>query len=62
MKVILTLAILLFIVTVAVSSLVLFLNEAYVLSAVLHVISFVSLSLLIKYTGINVLNTETHAQ
>jgi hypothetical protein len=62
MKAILTLATLLFIVTSAVSSAALFLKEAYVLSAVLHIIAFVSLSLLIKSTGINVLNTETHAQ
>lgn len=62
MKAILTLATLLFIVTSAVSSAVLFLNEAFVLSAVLHIVAFVSLSLLIKSTGINVLNTEEHAQ
>jgi hypothetical protein len=58
MKAILTLVTLLFIVTFAVTSAVLYLNEAFVLSAVFHTISFFSLSLWIKSTGINLVNTE----
>jgi hypothetical protein len=58
MKAIFTFVALLFIVSSAVGSAVLYLNEAFVLSATLHVISFLSLSLWIKSTGINLIDTE----
>jgi hypothetical protein len=61
MKAIFTFVTLLFIVTSAVSSAVLYLNEAFVLSAAMHIISFLSLSLWIRSADINFLNTEKHA-
>ena len=61
MKAIFTFVTLFFIVTTAVSSAVLYLNENYILSAALFIISFLSLTLWIK-SAMNVVNTEKHAQ
>ena len=58
MKAILTLATLLFIVTTAVSSAALYLNENYILSGALCIVSIVSVALLIKSTGMNAINSE----
>jgi|GEM_PF-6932885 len=61
MKAILTFITLLFIVTTALSSAVLFLNENYVLSGSLCISTVLSVSLCINYSGVNVLDTENHA-
>jgi hypothetical protein len=58
MKAIFTFATLVFIVVSAVGSAVLFLNNSFVLSAGLHIVSFLSLSLWIQSTGMNLFNTE----
>jgi hypothetical protein len=62
MKAILTLVALLMIVTTAVGSAFLYLNDNYVTSGALVIICFLSLSLWIKSTGVNVVNSEKHAQ
>ena len=62
MKAILTFVTLLFIVTIAVSSAVLFQNENYVLSASLCMSTVLSVSFCINFAGMNVLNTENHVQ
>ena len=58
MKAILTFVTLLFIVTIAVSSAVLYLNENYILSGSLCISTVLSVSLCINYAGVNVLNLE----
>jgi hypothetical protein len=58
MKAILTFATLLFIATSAVSSAVLYLNGAFLFSAAMHVIAFLSLSLWINSAAVSGLNTE----
>jgi hypothetical protein len=58
MKAIFTFVTLLFIVVSAIGSAVLYLNDAFILSAGLHVVSFLSLSLWIQSTGMNLFNTE----
>jgi hypothetical protein len=58
MKAIFTFVILLLIVSAAVSSAILYLNETYFLSAVLCIISIVSLSLWIKSADMHVIDTE----
>lgn len=58
MKAILTFVTLLFIVTTAVSSAVLYLNENYILSASLCISTVLSVSLCINYAGVNVFNSE----
>ena len=62
MKAIFTFVTLLFIVTTAVSSAVLYLNENYILSASLCISTVLSVSFCINFAGVNVLNTENHAQ
>lgn len=62
MKAIITLVTLLFIVTIAVSSAVLYLNENYVLSGSLCISTVLSVSLCINFAGVNVFNAENHAQ
>ena len=62
MKAIFTFITLFFTVSSAVSSEVLYLNENYILSAALCIVSIVSFSLWINSTSINVLITEKHAQ
>jgi NhaP-type Na+/H+ or K+/H+ antiporter len=62
MKAILTFATLLFIVATAVGSAFLYLNENYILSAALCIGSIISVALWIKSAGMNILNTEKHAQ
>jgi hypothetical protein len=62
MKAILTLAALLMIVTTAVGSAFLYLNDSYVSSGALFIICFSSLSLWIKSTGGNVVDSEKHTQ
>lgn len=62
MKAILTFVTLLFIVTIAVSSAVLYLNENYVLSASLCISTVLSVSFCINSAGVNVLNPENHVQ
>jgi len=62
MKAIFTFVTLFFTVSSAVSSEVLYLNENYILSAALCIVSIVSFSLWINSTSINVLITEKHAQ
>jgi hypothetical protein len=58
MKAIFTLVALLIIVTTAVGSAFLYLNENYIMSGALFIICFLSLSLWIKSAGVNVVNTE----
>ena len=62
MKAILTFVTLLFIVTIAVSSAVLYLNENYILSASLCISTVLSVSFCINYADVNVLNPENHVQ
>ena len=62
MKAIFTLAALLIVVTTAVGSAFLYLNENYIISGTLVIICFLSVSLWIKSTGVNVANSEKHAQ
>ena len=62
MKAILTLVALLVIVSTAVGSAFLYLNDNYVTSGALVIICFLSLSLWIKYSGGNVANSEKHTQ
>ncbi|HET7002102.1 MAG TPA: hypothetical protein VFI33_12360 [Puia sp.] len=62
MKAILTFITVLFIVAIAVSSEVLYLNENYVLSASLCISTVLSVSLCINYADVNVLNPENHVQ
>ncbi|HEX3768753.1 MAG TPA: hypothetical protein VHT72_10270 [Puia sp.] len=62
MKAIVTFVTLLFIIAIAVSSEVLYLNENYILSASLCVSTVLSVSLCINYTGINLLNLENNEQ
>ena len=61
MKTILTLVILLLIVTMAFGSAALYLNENYILSAVLCITTELSVSFWINYTGVNLLNTKNQA-
>jgi hypothetical protein len=61
MKAIFTFVALLFIVTTAVSSATLYLNENYILSAALCITTVLSVSFLINYAGVNILNLENHA-
>jgi hypothetical protein len=58
MKAISTFVSLFLIVSIAATSAVLYLNENYNISAVLCIIWIVSLTLWIKNTGMNLLNTE----
>ena len=58
MKAISTFVSLFLIVSIAATSAVLYLNENYNISAVLCIVWIVSLTLWIKTTGMNLLNTE----
>ena len=60
MKAISTFVTLLFIITTAATSAVLYLNENYNLSAALSIVWIVSLTLWIKSAGMLVLNNEKH--
>jgi hypothetical protein len=62
MKAIFNFITLLLIVTTAVSSATLYLNENYIVSAVLCVTTVLSVSFWINYAGVNILYTENHAQ
>ncbi len=62
MKAIFTFVTMLLIVTTAVSSATLYLNENYILSAALCITTVLSVSFLINDAGVNILNTEVHAQ
>ena len=62
MKTILSLVILLLIVTMAFGSASLYLNEHYILSAILCITTELSVSFWINYAGVNILNTEDHVQ
>ena len=62
MKAILTFVTLFLIAATAVSSAVLYLNENYILSGSLCISTVLSVSLCINYAGVNVLNSDTHAQ
>ena len=61
MKAIFTFVTLFFIITTAVTSAVLYLNENFIFSAALCIISIVSLALWIKSTGMIMLNDEKQA-
>jgi hypothetical protein len=60
MKAIFTFVTLFFILTAAIASCVLYLNESFNLSAVLYVIWIVSVTLWIKSAGVNIFNTKKH--
>jgi hypothetical protein len=58
MKTIITLVTLFFVATAAVGSAVLYLNENYILSAVLCILFILSVSFWIKSASVNVINSE----
>ena len=60
MKAIITLVILLFIVTTAVSSAVLYMNENYILSASLCISTVLSVSFCIHYADVTLVTSENH--
>ncbi len=60
MKAIVTFVTLFFILTAAVASCVLYVNEHFNLSAILYVIWIVSVTLWIKSAGVNLINREKH--
>ena len=61
MKTIFTLVALLIIVTTAVGSALLYLKDNYIMSGALFIICFLSLTLLIKSSGVNAVKSEKHA-